>query len=65
MFEILDANGGGFYWRLKANNGEILCHSEVYTTKQSAQGGVQAVKNIAAFAIVRDLTTSGSRSYGW
>jgi hypothetical protein len=37
MFEILRANAGGYFWRLKGANGETLCHSEVYTSKQSAQ----------------------------
>ncbi|MCA3605736.1 MAG: DUF1508 domain-containing protein [Methylobacterium sp.] len=55
MFEILRATNG-HYWRLKATNGEILCHSEVYTTKQSAQNGIAAVKAIAATAPVYDRT---------
>ena len=56
MFEIFRANGGGFYWHLKASNGEKLCHSEVYTTKQAAQNGIEAVKRIAPTAPVHDRT---------
>jgi uncharacterized protein YegP (UPF0339 family) len=56
MFEILRANGGGYFWRLKATNGETLCHSEVYTSKQAAQNGIDATKRIAPSAPVRDLT---------
>jgi len=56
MFEILRANAGGYFWRLKAANGETLCHSETYTTKQSAQAGVEAAKKIAALAPVHDRT---------
>lgn len=56
MFEILRANGGGFYWHLKAENVEKLCHSEVYTTKQAAQNGINAVKRIAPTAPVYDRT---------
>lgn len=52
MFEIWRANGGGYYWTLKASNGEKLCHSEVYTTKQSAHNGIAAVKRIAPIAPV-------------
>ncbi|WP_189654686.1 YegP family protein [Paracoccus mutanolyticus] len=26
----------GYWWRLKASNGQVLCHSEQYTSKQSA-----------------------------
>jgi|TARA_A100001391_G_scaffold182749_2_gene149499 hypothetical protein len=56
MFEILHANAGGYYWRLKATNGETLCHSEVYTTKQSAEAGVASAKRNAAAAPVYDRT---------
>jgi uncharacterized protein YegP (UPF0339 family) len=63
-FEILDAQGGGFFWRLKAGNGQTLCHSEVYTTKQAAQGGIEAVKRVAPTAPVQDRTRSKSL-YGY
>lgn len=56
MFEIYRANGGGFFWRLKATNGETLCHSEVYQSKQSAQNGIAAVKQLAPIAPVYDRT---------
>jgi uncharacterized protein YegP (UPF0339 family) len=56
MFEIYRANAGGFFWRLKANNGETLCHSEVFTTKQATQNGIEAVKRIAPTAPVHDRT---------
>ena len=56
MFEIFRASGGGFFWRLKGGNGETLCHSEVYTTKQAAQAGVEAVKRVAPTAPVHDRT---------
>lgn len=56
MFEILKASAGGYFWRLKASNGETLCHSEVYAAKQSAQNGIAAVKAIAATAPIYDRT---------
>lgn len=56
MFEIMRAHGGGDYWHLKANNGEKLCHSEVYTTKQAAQDGIAAVKRVAPGSPVHDRT---------
>ena len=55
MFEIL-RSGAEYFWRLRAKNGETLCHSETYTSKQSAQNGIAAVKRIAADAPVHDLT---------
>jgi len=56
MFEIFRASGGGYFWHLKATNGEKLCHSEVYTTKQAAQAGIEAVKRIVPTAPVYDRT---------
>jgi uncharacterized protein YegP (UPF0339 family) len=56
MFEIHYRAGAGYWWRLKASNGEILCHSEMFTTKQSAQNGISAVKAIAASAPIKDCT---------
>lgn len=56
MFEIHRTTNGGFFWRLKAANGETLCHSEVYTAKQSALNGIDAVKRIAPSAPLKDLT---------
>lgn len=56
MFEIFRVTSGGYFWHLKAANGEKLCHSEVYTTKQSAQAGIEAVKRIASSAPVMDRT---------
>jgi uncharacterized protein YegP (UPF0339 family) len=56
VFEIHRAQGGGYFWRLKSANGETLCHSEVYTTKQAAQDGISAVKRIAPTAPVYDRT---------
>ena len=56
MFEIKKTNAGRYWWHLKAENGEILCHSEEYTTKQSAQNGITAVKRITPTAVIKDLT---------
>lgn len=55
MFEVLRAQGG-YYWRLKAANGQTLCHSEVYETKQGALNGILAAKSIAASVPVHDRT---------
>lgn len=53
-FEILRAQSGGFFWRLQGNNNEILGHSEVMTTKQSAISGAEAVKRVAPTAPIKD-----------
>lgn len=50
MFEICNSINGGYYWTLKALNGEKLCYSEVYTTKRGAYTGIEAVKRVAPHA---------------
>lgn len=56
MFEIYYSKGAGYWWRLKAGNGKILCHSEMYTTKQSALDGIAAVKKLGGDAGTLDNT---------
>lgn len=55
MFEILRSSTG-YWWRLKAGNGEILCHSEDYTTRQSAQAGIDAVRRVVPGAGTQEIT---------
>lgn len=62
-FEIFKSRDYQYVWHLKADNGEILCYSETYTTKQSAEGGIAAVKRIAPSAPIYDRTESGDRRY--
>lgn len=57
MFELDDAEGGGWYWRVVAGeNGETLCHSEVYTTKRAALEGIASCKRIVPGADTRDVS---------
>lgn len=56
MFEIFRTTVGGYFWHLKAVNGETLCHSEIYTTKQSALAGIDAVKRVVPSAPTLDRT---------
>jgi len=55
-FEIFKGTNGNYYFRLKAANGQIIAASEGYTTKQSAQDGIAAVKLVAPNAPTVDLT---------
>jgi uncharacterized protein YegP (UPF0339 family) len=55
-FEIYKDGSGGFRFRLKAGNGEVIASSESYTTKDSAKNGIASVKANAADADVVDLT---------
>lgn len=54
MFEIFRSSDQRFFWTLKGGNGEKLCHSETYNSKQAAQDGIAAVKRIAPDAKVHD-----------
>lgn len=55
-FELFKGTNGQYYFRLKAENGEIIANSEGYTSKQGAQNGIAAVKRCAPIAPVVDLT---------
>ncbi|MCI9869211.1 YegP family protein [Arthrobacter humicola] len=54
-YEVYKDKSGGFRFRLKASNGEVIASSESYKTKASAMGGVESVKKNAASPVV-DLT---------
>ena len=61
-FQINKSASSGQYWfAIKASNGQTLAHSEQYTTKQSAQNAIDAIRSGAAGATVEDLT--GERSF--
>jgi uncharacterized protein YegP (UPF0339 family) len=43
-FEVYETATGGFGFRLKAANGEIIAQGENYATKDDALKGIEAVK---------------------
>lgn len=45
-FEVVQAQNGAYYWRLKAANGEILCVAETYSSQQAAYQGVETFKTV-------------------
>ena len=47
---------GQYYFTLLADNNEIIATSEMYTTKQNCQNGIESVKNNASGAPVEDYT---------
>jgi uncharacterized protein YegP (UPF0339 family) len=55
-FQILPAKSGGYFWHFKSANNEIVCASQVYTTKQAAINGAHVIKRNAASAAVLDYT---------
>jgi len=54
-YEVYKDKSGGFRFRLKASNGEVIASSQSYKTKASAMGGVESVKKNAGSPVV-DLT---------
>ncbi|MBP3437295.1 MAG: YegP family protein [Clostridia bacterium] len=49
-FEVFEDVGGRFRFHLRAKNGEIVCASQGYSTKQSCLLGIESVKTNAAEA---------------
>jgi uncharacterized protein YegP (UPF0339 family) len=46
-FELRQTNNGQFMFNLKAVNGEIILTSQSYTTKASAEEGIESVRTSA------------------
>ncbi|MEP3211159.1 MAG: YegP family protein [Maribacter sp.] len=56
-FEIKKSSNGKFYFNLRSkSNGEIIATSEMYNSKQSCKGGIDAVKRDAPIADTEDLS---------
>jgi uncharacterized protein YegP (UPF0339 family) len=56
-FELYKDSSGGYRWRLKSGNGQVIATSgESYTTKDSAKNGIDAVQRDAPAADTDDLT---------
>lgn len=57
-FELRKAKNGRFYFKLVAANGQTVAMSQMYTTKQKAEQGVDAVWRAAQAAgnVARDHT---------
>jgi len=61
-FEIFIGADGQFYFHLKAENGLIIAASQGYTTKQSAQNGIESIIRVASQSEVVDLTLDPATS---
>lgn len=53
--ELYADRSGGYRFRLKAGNGEVIATSESYTTKAAAKNGIESVKTNAPGAEVVDV----------
>ncbi len=54
-FEVYEDRSGGFRFRLKAANGEVVATGKSYTTRSGAHGGCDVVKRAAAADTVEDV----------
>jgi len=54
-FETYEDKKGGFRFRLKAANGEIIGQGESYTAKAGCMKGIESVKNNASSANVVEV----------
>ena len=45
-YDRMVAKDGSFYFNLKAGNGQVIGTSEMYTTKQMRDKGIESVKRI-------------------
>jgi len=55
-FEIFVGADGKYYFHLKAENGQIIAASQGYTSKQSAENGIESIQRIAQASLIEDLT---------
>ena len=56
---VIHETKSGFTFQLKAGNGETILTSEVYTTRNACENGVEAVRGCAQAANVEDQTVAG------
>ena len=54
-FELWVDKGGQYRFNLKASNGQVIATSEGYSSKASAQKGIESVKANAADAPVVEV----------
>ena len=56
QFEVKEAANGKFHFNLLAANKQIIASSQLYATKQSCEGGISSVQNVAPEAGIEDTT---------
>jgi hypothetical protein len=55
-FVLKKGSTGKYHFNLVAGNGQVIATSESYERKQSAQNGIESVKNNAPDAEIDDQT---------
>ncbi len=56
---VIKAVKTGTMFNLKADNGEIIATSEVYTTERACKAGIASVQKNAPIALLEDQTVEG------
>ena len=56
---VIKTTNTGVKFDLKADNGEVIATSEVYSSKQSCKKGIESVKKNAPIAAVENQTVEG------
>lgn len=56
-FELYKDKSGGFRFRLKASNGQVIATGESYESKAAALNGIESVRKNAAGAVLDDQTS--------
>jgi len=54
-FEVYEDKKGGFRFRLKASNGEVIGQGESYNAKSGCMNGIESVKKNAADSKIVEL----------
>lgn len=63
-YDRLEANDGSPYFNLNAVNGEIIGTSEMYSSEQMREDGIEAVKNYGVTSYIKDETGSDNGAVG-
>ncbi len=56
---VVKKTATGYTFRLKAGNGEIIATSEVYSSIDSCENGIESVRKNAPIAALEDQTVEG------
>lgn len=56
---VMNATKTGYTFHLKAGNGETILTSEVYSTKDACENGIESVRKNAPAANIEDQTIAG------
>ncbi|WP_420859483.1 YegP family protein [Marivivens marinus] len=60
QFERKETKSGSHMFNLKASNGQVISHSESYTSTSSRDNGIESVKKSARSAEIIDASMTGA-----